>query len=189
MTAKRRLVSALGTGALALALGSSANAVDYPTLKSGQWEMTTNGAGAPGAAGGPRKSTICLDTATQKSMIEMGVGMQKEMCAKMDMRNEGAKFVTDAECRIGASVVKSHGVMTMTGDTAYRTETSATFDPPLGKDVRESKTVIEGRYTGPCRDGMKPGDMITDTGQKINVNQMQQRPSGQIPPPRPPAPQ
>jgi hypothetical protein len=159
--------------ATALMASAPAAAVDYPTLKNGQWEMTTSAAeaGAP-----PRKSTICLDANTQKSMIDMGVGMQKEMCTRMDMRREGARFITDAECKLGTSVIKSHGVMTMTGDTAYRTETSATFDPPLAKDMKESKTVIEGRYLGPCRDGMQPGDMVTDTGQKINVNQLQQRP-------------
>jgi len=64
-------------------------------------------------------------------------------------------------------------------DTAYRTETTATFDPPLAKDMRESKTVIEGKYVGACRDGLQPGDMVTDTGQKLNINQMQ-------PPPRAP---
>jgi len=172
MPADRIATRALAAAALALLASAPAAAVDYPVLKNGQWEMTTSasGTGAP-----PRKATICLDATTQKSMIDMGVGMQKEMCTRMDMRHEGARFITDAECKIGNSVIKSHGVMTMTGDTAYRTETAATFDPPLSKDMKESKTVIEGRYLGPCRDGMQPGDMVTETGQKINVNQMQQQ--------------
>ena len=164
---------AAAAAALALLASVPAAAVDYPTLKNGLWEMTTSASG-PGAPA--RKATICLDASTQKSMIDMGVGMQKEMCTRMDMRHEGARFITDAECKIGNSVIKSHGVMTMTGDTAYRTETSAAFDPPLANNMKESKTVIEGRYLGPCRDGMQPGDMVTETGQKFNVNQMPPRP-------------
>jgi hypothetical protein len=175
------LRAALAVSAGALATASLA--VDYPTLKSGQWEMTTSATGAGSAP--PRKSTICLDANTQKQMIEMGAGMQKEMCTKVDMRRDGVKFITDSECKLGNSVVKSHGEMTMQGDAAYRTETSATFDPPIAKDMRESKTVIEGRYLGACKDGMQPGDMITDNGQKINVNQMQ-APRTQPPPPPPP---
>jgi len=180
-----RAVLALGAAALA----STALAVDYPTLKSGQWEMTTSATGAGSAP--PRKSTICLDANTQKQMIEMGAGMQKEMCSKVDMRREGAKFVTDSECKLGNSIVRSHGEMTMQGDAAYRTETSATFDPPLGKDMKESKTVIEGRYLGACAAGMQPGDMITDSGQKINVKQMSaprppQQGQPKAPPPAPP---
>lgn len=169
---------ALRFAALAACCGCAAAAqaaLEYPTLKSGQWEMTTMaGAGAP-----PRKATICLDAGTQKALMDQGAGVQKEMCSKVDMRRDGARYITDAECKFGNSVVKSRGVMTMTGDTAYRTETTATFDPPLAKDMRESKTVIEGKYVGACRDGLQPGDMVTDTGQKLNVNQMQ-------PPPRAP---
>ena len=155
---------------------AAAGAADFPTLKNGQWEMTTTF----GAAGNPpRTATICLDATTQKAMLDMSAGMQKEMCTRMDMRRDGSKFITDAECKLGESVVKSHGVMTMIGDSAYHTETSATFDPPLNKDMRESKTVIDGKYTGACRDGLQPGDMVTGNGQKINLNQI---------PPRPPAP-
>ena len=172
MTSARATAAASAVAAVVLAVWTPAGAVDYPVLKNGQWEMTT---GATGAGAPPQKSTICLDASTQKSMIDMGVGMQKEMCTRMDMRRDGAKFITDAECRIGNSVIKSHGVMTMIGDSAYRTETATTFDPPLGGDMRESKTVLEGKYVGPCRGGLQPGDMVTHTGQKINVNQMQQR--------------
>jgi len=151
---------------------ASATAADYPTLKSGQWEMTTT---TSASGGTPRKSTICLDASTQKAMFDLSVGMQKEMCSRSDIRRDGARYVTDAECKLGESTIKSHGVMTMTGDTAYHVETSTTFDPPLMKDVRESKSVIEGRHTGACRDGLVPGDVVTASGQKINLNQLPPR--------------
>jgi len=166
------LAAALAAVALALMASPPAAAVDYPTLKSGQWDMTTTTGNAGDA---PRKSTICLDASTQKAMLDMGAGMQKEMCSRMEIRREGQKFITDAECKLGATLMKSHGVMTMIGDTAYRTESSATFDPPLVRDVRESRSVIEGKYVGACRDGLLPGDMVTPTGQKINLNQLPQR--------------
>jgi hypothetical protein len=155
----------------------AADALEFPTLKNGQWEMTTQSS-ATGAA--PRKTTVCLDANTQKRMFEMSQGMQKEMCTRMDMRRDGAKYVMDAECKLGESTVKSHGVMTMLSETAYRTESTATFDPPFNRDLRETKTVIDGKYLGACRDGMKPGDMITATGEKINLME--------LPAPRPAAP-
>ncbi len=184
MTTRRKHVPLLATAAVALAAATGAGAVEYPTLKNGQWEMTTTSS-APGAA--PQKSTICLDAATQKMMIDMGAGMQKEMCSRMDMKKDGAKFITDAECKIGNSVIKSHGVMTMLSDTAYRTETSATFDPPFMKEMKETKNVIEGKYIGACGNGMQPGDMITPQGQKINLNQIQQRAAQAAPPAGAPA--
>lgn len=167
--------------ALAAALGTppanAAGTLEFPTLKNGQWEMSTS---STAAAGAPRKSMVCLDANTQKKMFEMSQGMQKEMCSRMEMQRDGAKYVMDAECRVGDSTVKSHGVMTMQGDTAYRTESSATFDPPFNQNFKEAKTVIEGKYLGPCAAGMQPGDMITATGEKINLMNM-------TPPPRAPA--
>jgi hypothetical protein len=173
-----RTFAALSVAALLQIAAAAAGAADFPTLKAGQWVMTTT-SNVAGSA--PRKTTICLDASTQKAMLDMSAGMQKEMCARMDMRRDGDKFITDAECKLGESVVKSHSVMTMIGDSAYRTESSATFDPPFNKDLRETKTVIDGKYTGACAGGLKPGDVITATGQKINLRDMQQRPPG--PPP------
>ncbi len=169
MTPSRTLAAACAAALALAAAPPAAGATELPTLKSGQWEMTTTSSAAGGA---PRKSTICLDASTQKAMLDMSAGMQKEMCTRMDIRREGERYVTDAECRLGASVVKSHAVMTMTGDTAYRTESTATFDPPFDNDLRETKTVIEGRHTGACRDGMRPGDMVTPSGEKINLNRL-----------------
>ncbi|MEP7182079.1 MAG: DUF3617 family protein [Betaproteobacteria bacterium] len=174
MTTSRVLAAALAIAALASAAPLPAAAADYPTLRNGQWELTTTNSISGGA---PRKMTLCLDASTQKAMLDMSVGMQKELCNRSDMRREGSRYITDAECKLGESVIKSHGVMAMTGDTAYRFESSATYDPPLMKDVRESKSVIEGRHTGACRDGLQPGDMVTPGGRTINLNQL----------PRPPA--
>ena len=158
----------------ALAAPPALAATDFPTLKSGQWEMTTTSSSAPANT---RKTMVCLDASTQKQMLDMSQGMQKEMCTKMTVRRDGAKYITDAECRLGDSVVRSHGVMTMLSDTAYRTEASATFDPPISKDLKESKTTVEGKYVGACRDGMQPGDMLMPNGQKINLNKLPQAPA------------
>lgn len=179
MVLPRSMALALAALLAAPALAAS----DFPTLKSGQWEMTTTSSNAPA---NPRKTVVCLDASTQKSLLDMSQGLQKEMCKKMDMRRDGTRYVTESECRIGESTIRSRGVMTMISDTAYRTEATATFDPPLAKDIRESKTVVDGKFVGACRDGLQPGDMLLPNGQKISLQQMQQLQQGQ-PPSRPPA--
>ena len=40
--------------------------------------------------------------------------------------------------------------------------------------MKESTTTVEARYVGACRDGLVPGDLVTATGQKINVKQLQE---------------
>jgi hypothetical protein len=152
---------------LAAALALPALAQDYPKLKAGQWELaTTTSRNGPGGA--PARSTMCTDEALQKEMMSMGAGMSKEMCTKNETKREGNRIIGNAECKIGESKIHSHSVMTLTGDTAYRTDVTASYDPPF-MGMKESKTTLEGKYVGPCRDGLVPGDFIGPNGQKFNL--------------------
>jgi len=155
--------------AIALAAGPAA-AQDYPALKAGQWELTSTTSQAPDK---PAKSTYCIDASVQKEMAGFGEGMRKEMCSKSTMKREGNRYVGESECMLGTTTMKSRSVMTLTGDSAYRTEAKATYDPPF-MGMKESTTTVEGRYVGACRDGLVPGDLVTATGQKINVKQLQE---------------
>ena len=165
---------------IALLIALPAAADDFPKLKAGQWEMTTtttrNGTAAP------TKMTLCTDDATQKQMMDMGKGMGKEMCSKFDMRRDGNKFLGESVCQLGPTTMTSHSVMTMSGDTSYKTVVNATYDPPMG-GLKESSTTVEARNMGPCRDGMVPGDVMTPTGQKFNMMQMQNQARPPVMPP------
>ena len=169
-----RLPAALLAVAFPLAAAAPVLAQDFPKLKAGQWETTTTSAKTPGAA--QNRITMCTDEAVQKQMMTMGEGMRREMCSKSDLRREGGKFVGDSVCTIGGATMTSHSVMTVDGDTAYRTVVTATYDPPF-MGMKESTTTIEGRNVGPCRDGLKPGDVVTANGQKFNMTTMQNRPA------------
>lgn len=103
-------------------------AQDYPKLKPGQWEITMRTA-AGAESPPPRKSTMCTDEAMQQEMMKMGTGAAREMCSKNDMKRDGNRILATAECRFGESKVTSRSVMTFTGDTAYRTEITAVYDP------------------------------------------------------------
>ena len=139
-------------------------AVDYPKLKAGQWEMRTD----TGKSSAPRTTTLCTDDAVQKELINMGVGMQKEMCSKSDIRREGLRVIVTAQCKVGESTIVTKAVMTFAGDTAYKTDVDSTYSPPF-MGMKEAKTSMEGKYVGPCRAGLVPGDMLLPNGQKINI--------------------
>jgi hypothetical protein len=169
---------------LAVACSSIALAQDYPKMKAGLWEMTSTAAkeGVP-----PAKSSLCTDDALQKELVTMGAGIRKEMCAKSDLKRDGNRITSTAECKLGESKIVSRAVMTLKGDSAYTTDVTATYDPPF-MGMRETRTTLEGKWIGPCKDGMAPGDFITPNGQKINLKTMA---SGQMsgaaasPPPAP----
>jgi len=151
---------------------TAGHAQDYPTLKAGQWEMTTSTPKAKDAA--DVKAKVCLDNSVQQQMVGIGTGMRREMCSKWDLKRDGARYVTDSECKLGESKLTSRAVLTMQGDTGYKTEITAAYDPPF-MGMKDSRTTIEGKYTGPCRDGLQPGDLVTAEGHKINIKNFADR--------------
>jgi hypothetical protein len=151
-----------------LALPLAAGAQDLPRLKAGLWEMTNTSSQRPGQ---PMKSTVCLDATLQQDMIRMGTGMMQGMCSKHELKVSGNKVTGEAICNLGQSKMTSRSVMTMMGDTAYRTEAHAKFDPPM-MGTAQSETVIEGRYLGACRQGQRAGDMTMPNGQTMNIRNM-----------------
>ncbi|MBA3777242.1 MAG: DUF3617 family protein [Casimicrobiaceae bacterium] len=162
----------LGTTLIFSPLASVAHAQEYPKLKAGQWEMTTNTPKAKDAASARAK--VCLDDSVQQQMVGIGTGMRREMCSKWDLKRDGARYITESECKLGESKLTSRAVLTMQGDTGYKTEIRAAYDPPF-MGMKDSTTTIEGKYTGPCRDGLQPGDLVTAEGHKINIRSLADR--------------
>ncbi len=157
------LAAALVLGG-ALALPAQA-ALDLPSLRAGLWEMSTSSNRAPGIK---TVSTLCLDASLQQDMLKMASGMMAGVCSKSEMKNVGGTYVGEATCSFGGSTMKSKSTMKMSGDTSYRTEAHASFDPPYA-GMTTTDTVVEGRHVGACKAGQKPGDMTLPNGQTINI--------------------
>ena len=127
----------------------AAPAQDFPKLKPGLWEMS-NTIVEPERPGDeeqrlPRR-------VVQRDIIAMSTGMMQGMCSKHDLKVSANKVTGDVICKMGGSTMKSRSVMTVNGDTSYRTEAHTTFDPPLN-GMSKSDNVIEGRYVSACKPG------------------------------------
>ena len=172
------------TRLLVLACGAllplAAAAQEYPKLKPGLWELTRS-SDRPTPPGGMRM-TICMDEPLQREMWDMGVGAMKGMCSKTDFHLSGGKGNADFVCNMGGTTMHSRSSMTVTGDTGYRTEVDTTFDPPLN-GMAKSHSTVDARYTGACRAGQRPGDMVLPNGQTVNIRDMT---PGRLPPGAPP---
>lgn len=146
------------------AAAAPALALDLPQVKTGMWQTKTS----RGDGGKDVITQMCLDAAVQQEMLQMGTGLAKSMCSRNDIRRDGNKIYGVAECKLGDSKLQSKSVMTFNGDSAYRTEINATYDPPfMGKAA--TTTTIEGKWTGACPAGVQPGDVILPDGKKINM--------------------
>lgn len=159
------VAAVLGCGA------SFASAQTLPKMKAGMWESTMTQPGVEAAAKGEQmKSTMCLNDAVMEQMMKMGQGISQQMCSKNTSQVSGNKMTASAECKMGGSTITSNTVTTFNGDSSYRTEAKAVYNPPL-YGMKETVTVTDSKYVGPCKPGMKPGD-VTTMGGTINILEM-----------------
>jgi hypothetical protein len=156
---------------VALALASpAAIAQQYPKLKPGLWQMSRASDRADKAGMPP--ITICFDESVQKEMWDMGVGQMRGMCSKTDFHMSASGGSGETVCNFGGSTAHSKSTMTLSGDTAYRTEVDTTFDPPMNGTMAKSHMTIEGKYLGACKPGQRPGDVMLPNGSVMNMRDM-----------------
>lgn len=140
------LVLAVGYGAAAAASG------DAPQRKSGLWEMKISGGHMPGGM----TMQQCVD---QKSDDISKMQEPKSNCTKNVARREGEKVVAESVCKMQGTTATTRAVFTGKFDSAYKGDIKTTYDPPM-HGMRESSSMIEAKWVGPCLAGQKPGDVV-----------------------------
>lgn len=148
---KRQALTAL---TILAALGT-AHAVDAPIMKEGLWKLH-NISTSPGEK--PDESTyfLCRDHAYDlhaKALVDQTM----KSCANISDTTSANKRYLNMTCKVGDSTLTSKGVITSTGDTYFRSETTTTYSPAL-MGQSESKMVIEQTWISACPAGMSPGD-------------------------------
>jgi hypothetical protein len=157
-------MSVLALTALCTGVTGAALAQGMPKLKPGLWESVSKADNAPA----PTSMQICVDEKFDISqLMKVGQGMVQGMCKFSEPSFSGNKGTNSAECKFGGSSMKSVSTTTFNSDTSYRTESKATFEPPI-YGMKGSNTVVDAKHLGPCKAGMKTGDMIVN-GQTVNV--------------------
>lgn len=157
---------------LAIAVGciSPALALDPPARKPGLWELKTQIEGKSTAS---QVMKQCVDAQTDAQMQAFGTSMGAKLCSEREVRREGDSIVSDAVCRIGPITMRTHSVTTGDFNSAYTTNTTSKQESgPTIAGMGGSNTTIAARWTGPCEEGQRPGDIILANGVKMNVNDL-----------------
>lgn len=145
---------------------------NLPKHKPGLWKMETQ----IGEKKSPA-SQICLDPSIEATMYKMSSAMGNSLCQKMDIQVQGGKVISDSICTLPAMLggkgthITGHAETTFDGDTAFRTESVAHYEPAFMGQT-ERVTVQNGQWVGACTAGMKPGDVISPNGRIVNMNRM-----------------
>ena len=154
---------------LVLFAGSAAAAAsfDAPKRKSGLWEIKISS----GPTQGGHAVQQCVDEKTDDLMKkEMGEN-QKTQCSKNEMRKEGDKVVAESVCKVQKSTATTRAVFTGQFDSAYEADIKSTYEPPMS-GMKESSSVIEAKWLGPCKAEQKPGDIVMPGMPNINMDAM-----------------
>jgi len=155
---------------LVLLFIGTAAAFDPPKRKSGLWEMKISNAQAQGS----HAIQQCVDEKSDDLMKKEMSDNQKTQCSKNEMRKEGNKIVAESVCKIQNSTATTRAVFTGRFDSAYTADIKSTYEPPMA-GMKESSTVIEAKWLGPCKAGQKPGDIVMPGMPNINLDEMMKR--------------
>jgi len=154
-------------GAVVTLTAVAALASELPARKPGLWEMSITSGAEPAVT-----TRQCIDAATDARMQQAGRGIMGANCSKDVTRRDGARWVTESECRVGTSTIVSRSVITGDFQQAFRIEVTSRYTPPLMGTAQDTST-IDARWAGACPAGWKPGDMeLPGSKRRMNVNEM-----------------
>jgi len=139
---------------------------DLPKHKPGLWEIVGT---SEHANGRPQTVKMCTDDKTQQMFAHIGEQMGKNKCSKRAARSQGNQVITDTVCNIAQSQVTSHTIMTFESPTSFTIEIHSRFEPALFGQTESNSTHI-GKWLGACPADLKPGEMLSPNGVKINLS-------------------
>ena len=140
-----------------------------PTRKAGLWETTMSGTSSLAAEGGG-KVKQCIDAATDRAAMS-GV-MAAKACQQSGVVKTATGYELEATCKFGEMTSKSKSVITGDFNSKVTIQVTSLISTG-GGPAKESKTILESRFIGPCEAGQKPGDIIMPDGKVIKTPSVQ----------------
>jgi hypothetical protein len=126
-----------------------ARATEFPAQKPGLWETRMEHAARKGPAHAG-VSQHCLDAAALEHGKQVAADFAKKSCTRNETTRAGSRWTTTMVCKVGASTMTTLSVTDAPTDSAYHTEMTMTYDPPMAGESR-STTTMDGKWLGACK--------------------------------------
>jgi hypothetical protein len=145
-----------------------ARAANPPELKEGLWEIHGQSLENPGNRKTDFTYRLCRNHAYDKAMDALVKNVKG--CTTAFDNVGGGKYTSASRCTVEGTVIESKGSYTYESSTSTRSESHATYTPPL-RGKSEETVLQDQTYLGNCPAGMNPGDRIKiDAAPAPNAN-------------------
>ena len=129
-----------------------ASAIEPPQPKPGLWEIRMQQSGEGKADAKPATMQRCFVASEYAQSKAKADDFVKKNCSKNDTRQEGGKWMNDMVCKVGTGTMTTHSTTAYSGDHAYHSEMTSTFDPPAPGHSR-TITTSDGKWLRACKPG------------------------------------
>jgi hypothetical protein len=143
-----------------------ANAANPPDVKEGLWSVHTQSIDNPGSKKSEGTYTLWRNHAYDQHAQSLAENMKG--CTKVHESIQGGTYSTETHCVVAGTVIDSKGTTAFQGDTAFHSESHATYTPAMA-GVSETTMIIDQKYVGSCPAGVQPGDRMNADGKVIHL--------------------
>jgi hypothetical protein len=131
-----------------------------PARKSGWWEMNIQ-MSAPMQM--THKSNICVDASRDADALQGQPppqrGSDRMDCKTGPVGRNAQGWTFSNTCSMQGMTMTTTGVASGDFQGAYRVETTTRMSPAPMPQMAETKTVVVGKFMGPCPAGRQPGSV------------------------------
>ncbi len=141
-------------------------AVDVPSMKEGLWSIHTVTISSPSGEKTESNRSICRSHAYDEAAQKKAKAAEAS-CKISVLNGSGSKYISESECTVGGTTIRTKRTTTLTGDTESRSEETAAYNPAMGASTGTTMT-MEQKYVGACPAGMAAGEMMDADGKIIH---------------------
>jgi hypothetical protein len=155
---------------LVLLCGAPALAeVQLPLRKAGLWDIKVDHEGGKMPAVSLQQ---CTSEAVDREFTSEFAPSARQNCSKTDIRKTATGYVADSVCTAAGATVTSHAETSGDFNSAY-TVTVTTHSEGGRFGTRDGKITMAATWTGACKEGQKPGDVVMPGGFKMNMRDLE----------------
>ncbi|MGH7174969.1 MAG: DUF3617 domain-containing protein [Minisyncoccia bacterium] len=142
--------------------------------RAGLWQVTLRDSNSQK----PVSLKICIDQKTETALAQLASTAGSNACPVFQVRSKGNSGTIDSVCSAKTTIETAHTSFT-SSQIAFHSVSRIRTSVPVGRPSFRS-VVRDARWAGPCPHNMKPGEVLTSDGAKLQLSSSPADKSGTV---------